>query len=125
MFLEWFQFFIDMITSDRPIILLMDFHASHISPSVISLAKENQIFLFTFPIHTSHLLQPLDVGVYKSLKTNSTSSLNEYMKEKPGDKLNRTNLHNLLNPAFIKSFSAQYIINLFLKKWNLLFKLQC
>lgn len=54
----------------------MDSHTPHINPNVKSLAKENQIFLFTFPAHTRHLLQPLDVGVYKPLKSNWAYSLN-------------------------------------------------
>ncbi|KAE9523095.1 hypothetical protein AGLY_016501 [Aphis glycines] len=67
LFLEWFRFFIDSIPSARPMILFMDSHASHINMDVITLARENQIYLFTFPAHTSHLLQPLNVGVYKPL----------------------------------------------------------
>lgn len=90
----------------------MDSRASHINPSIISLAKENQIFVFTFPAHTSHLLQPLDIVVYKPLKTNWTSSFNEYMKENPGGRPRRINFYTLLNPAFIKSFPAQNIVSL-------------
>nr|XP_047138422.1 MFS-type transporter clz9-like [Hydra vulgaris] len=67
LFLEWFKFFIDSIPSERPVILFMDSHASHINMDVILLAKENEIYLFTFPAHTSHLLQSLDVGIYKPL----------------------------------------------------------
>ncbi|XP_065639898.1 uncharacterized protein LOC136072595 [Hydra vulgaris] len=67
LFLEWFKFFMDFIPSERPVILFMDSHASHINMDVILLAKENEIYLFTFPAHTSHLLQPLDVGIYKPL----------------------------------------------------------
>lgn len=83
---------------------------------VITLAKENQIYLFTFPAHTSHLLQPLDVGVYKPLKTNWATSLNEFMRDNPGDKPNRTTFHTILNPAYIKSFSTKNIQQAFKKR---------
>lgn len=115
LFVEWFQFFIKSIPSARPVILLMDSHASHINATVISLAKENDIYLFTFPAHTSHLLQPLDVGVYKSLKANWSKSLNDYMREHPTEKPNRQNFHTLLNPAFISSFCRSNITNAFRK----------
>ena len=115
LFLEWFKFFIDSIPSSRPMILFMDSHASHINMDVITLAKENQIYLFTFPAHTSHLLQPLDVGVYKPLKTNWATSLNEFMRDNPGDKPNRTTFHTILNPAYIKSFSTKNIQQAFKK----------
>lgn len=114
-FVEWFQFFIRAIPPARPVILLMDSHASHINATVISLAKENDIYLFTFPAHTSHLLQPLDVGVYKSLKANWSKSLNNYMREHPTEKPNRQNFHTLLNPAFISSFCHSNIMNAFRK----------
>lgn len=115
LFLEWLQFFINSILPERPVYLFMDSHASHINPNVISLAKNNQIFLFTFPTHTSHLLQPLNVGVYKSLKSNWASSLNAYMREKPGNKPIRTNFHTILNSTFIKSFRSTNIQNAFKK----------
>lgn len=92
----------------------MDSHASHINPEVISLASENQIYLFTYPAHTSHLLQPLDVGVYKSLKSNWQQRIDEYMREH-SEKPNRTNFHTILNPAFILSFRKENIQNAFRK----------
>lgn len=113
-FLEWFRFFIESIPPARPVILFMDSHASHINPAVISLASENDVYLFTFPAHTSHLLQPLDVGIYKSLKSHWSRSLNTYMTEN-AEKPNRTNFHSILNPAFISSFSASNIENAFRK----------
>lgn len=115
LFVEWFQFFINSIPPARPVILLMDSHASHINATVLALAKENDIYLFTFPAHTSHLLQPLDVGVYKSLKANWCKSLNDYMREHPTEKPNRQDFHTLLNPAFIASFSRSNITNAFRK----------
>lgn len=115
LFVEWFKFFIKSIPADRPVILLMDSHASHINDTVLSLAKDNDIYLFTFPAHTSHLLQPLDVGVYKSLKSHWAKSLDDYMREHPTEKPNRQNFHTLLNPAFIASFCRSNIINAFRK----------
>ena len=67
LFAEWFQHFIKCIPSQRPVVLFMDSHASHISPKILSEASENGIHLVTFSSHTTHLLQLLDVGVYKPL----------------------------------------------------------
>ncbi|KAJ8870389.1 hypothetical protein PR048_029410 [Dryococelus australis] len=98
LFLEWFTFFTSAIPPARPVILIMDSHASHINPTVISLAKENSIFLFTFSARTKHLLQPLDVGIYKPLKSHWAQSMNSYMTENSTEKPNRTHFHTLLNP---------------------------
>lgn len=114
-FLEWFQFVIESIPPARPVILLMDSHATQINAEVLALATQNKIFLFTFPAHTSHLLQPLDVGVYKALKSAWTKALNSYMIAKPTEKPNRYNFHKLFLEAYIPSFSITNITNGFKK----------
>ena len=55
--------------SARPL-LLLDGHASHYNPSVLRMALEQQVILFYLLPHTTHLLQPLDNGVFSSLKIN-------------------------------------------------------
>ncbi|KAH0345035.1 hypothetical protein KCU83_g8029, partial [Aureobasidium melanogenum] len=49
-------------------LLIMDGHSSHITANVIRFCIQNAIDLLILPPHTSHLLQPLDVGVFSSLK---------------------------------------------------------
>jgi hypothetical protein len=73
-FVEWFQYFIECIPPHRPVILFMDSHASHVTPEILSLALDNDIHLVTFPANTTHLLQPLDVGVYRPLKESGESN---------------------------------------------------
>ena len=100
-FLDWFQFFIDSIPDTRPRVLLMDSHSSQLGPEVSQLAKENQNFLFTFPAHTSHLLQPLAVSVYRPLEAAWAKSMNSYMRNHPDDKPNRFNFHSIFTlPIF-------------------------
>ena len=60
MYLEWFKFFLDNIPSARPVLLIQDGHASHLSIELIELARANEVCL---PAHTTHVLQPLDVKV--------------------------------------------------------------
>jgi hypothetical protein len=52
------------VTKDRPVLLLLDNHQSHLAVNVLDLAKENGVVLLSFPPHTSHNLQPLDRSVY-------------------------------------------------------------
>ncbi len=49
---------------DQHILLLYDGHRSHISPFLVDWAAENKIILFVLPPHTSHILQPMDVGCF-------------------------------------------------------------
>jgi hypothetical protein len=112
---EWFTFFISSIPPAHPVVLLMDSHASHISPEAVSLVKSNNVFLLTFPAHTTQLLQPLDVGIYKSLKSHWSHEVNKFMRKNATEKSNRTSFHLILSPAFVQSFRAKNIQNTFKK----------
>ena len=72
------------IPPPRPVLLILDGHASHVSIEVIELARCNQIHMLCLPSHTTHILQPLDVGVFKSLKANYSKACRKYISENPG-----------------------------------------
>jgi hypothetical protein len=46
----------------------MDSYGSHITASFISFCMDNAVDFLILPPHCSHALQPLDVGVFSSLK---------------------------------------------------------
>ena len=56
-------------------LLILDGHASHISNKVISFYIASKIILLCLPPHTTHLLQPLDVGVFAPLSEAYRSSV--------------------------------------------------
>ena len=111
LFLEWFRFCIGDNT--RPILLLMDSHGSHITPEIIDLAHENGMYILTFPAHTTHILQPLDVGVYKALKSGWQQELSQYMQDYPTEKPTKQNFHSIFNVPFIRAMSSKNIKNSF------------
>src|SRR5258707_6697797 len=56
-------------TSDKPILLIFDGHGSHLTEEIHQRALSHNIHLFCLPAHTTHRLQPLDVGVFGPLAT--------------------------------------------------------
>src|SRR5436190_15814504 len=66
--------------NDRKCLLLCDGHDSHISAKFILDCIENNIILFLLPPHSSHLLQPLDVGIFGPLKTILSSYLTRILR---------------------------------------------
>ena len=50
-------------------LLLCDGHDSHISAALVGYTIQHHIVLVLLPPHSSHLLQPLDVGIFGPLKT--------------------------------------------------------
>src|SRR5450432_3794881 len=49
-------------------LLILDGHGSHVTPEFDLFAKEHSIITLCMPSHSSHLLQPLDVGCFTVLK---------------------------------------------------------
>ena len=67
LFITWFKkIFLKHSVAQRPLLLLIDGHKSHMGLELVDLCRENSIILFCLPPHTTHALQPLDVSVFKS-----------------------------------------------------------
>lgn len=109
LFLEWLVFFSKNIPPARPVLLIMDSHASHVSPNVLAYAQSNKIILFTMPAHTSHILQPLDVGVFRPLKAAWRAELQKYKTQHPSSVPTRFDFHKFLTPAYERSFTSSNI----------------
>ena len=54
--------------SDERILLIMDGHGTHTMESSVDFCRLNKIDVCFMPAHTSHILQPLDVGIFSSYK---------------------------------------------------------
>ena len=109
-FIKWFNFFVENIPPSRPVLLIMDGHGSHISIELIELARANGIHLLCLPSHTSHLLQPLDVGVFKSFKSYFNKACTQYMKEYPGRVITADILASMVAKAFSNSLTPVNIM---------------
>ncbi|XP_060577849.1 uncharacterized protein LOC132734964, partial [Ruditapes philippinarum] len=69
LFYQWFEkIFLIHCCKQRPVLLIMDNHDSHITLKVIEKAIENDVILMGLPAHTTHFLQPLDVKIIGPLK---------------------------------------------------------
>jgi hypothetical protein len=70
--LFWLQNVFEKHTKDRTIgryrLLILDGHGSHVTPEFDQYCLEHSIIVLCMPPHSSHLLQPLDVGCFAVLK---------------------------------------------------------
>jgi hypothetical protein len=80
--LEWIEKCFEPETrcGDEYRLLLLDGHASHITTKVIRFCVESKIIPLCLPPHTTHLLQPLDVGVFSPLATAYKAGVRERSK---------------------------------------------
>ena len=93
----------------RPVFLLVDGHSSHMTLDLIDLARENNIILFCLPPHTTHLLQPLDVSVFKSLKDHFYRSLRAFCFVKRNFVVSKKEFASVVKEPFEKAFSISNV----------------
>ena len=55
-------------TKGRYQLLILDGHGSHLTPKFDEICERNNIIPICMPAHSSHLLQPLDIGCFAVLK---------------------------------------------------------
>ena len=65
------------LASDQWRLLILDGHKSHIQGDFWQYALDNKILLLCLPPHTSHYLQPLDVGVFTHVKRQYNAAVQE------------------------------------------------
>jgi hypothetical protein len=64
--------------SSRRRLLIADGHSSHVNYGLVRLADQLRILILVLPSHTTHRLQPLDVGMFSPLSTAYSKELNKY-----------------------------------------------
>lgn len=112
-FLQWAKkLFIPSVASKLktgPVILFMDGHASHINLALIELSREKNLILMCLPSHTTHALQPLDVGVFGPVKKSWGRILKEYKMETCAQVVDKTVFPGLLKQLWDDSFKAAHL----------------
>ncbi|KAL8329939.1 hypothetical protein RB597_005300 [Gaeumannomyces tritici] len=69
--LEWLQkIYLPGTQPDppQPRLLILDGHGSHVTKAFQYLCFQNNVYLLYLPAHSSHVLQPLDLGVFSPVK---------------------------------------------------------
>jgi len=101
--LQWVHHF-DKHTKSKTIgskrLLILDNHGSHTTPEFTAFCEKNNIVLLWMPPHTSHMLQPLDVGCFGPLKQ-------AFSKRTQG--LIRNHIFHIDKSTFMATLYAAYI----------------
>ena len=91
-------------------VLLLDGHGSHVyNVDFLKMMAANNVEVFCFPPHTSHILQPADVSLFKSLKSNWTAEGLKFTRETGGKKVGRQHFFQVFTPAWERSSSTENI----------------
>ena len=100
---------------DTQKLVLYDGHKSHIHPDIISWAKDHNITLFVLPPHTSHILQPLDVGCFGPLEKLYSQECQRFMLENRGKVITRHEVASVVCKVYSKALSVTNLVLSFRK----------
>nr|XP_047127828.1 uncharacterized protein LOC124808663 [Hydra vulgaris] len=99
----------------KPVLLIFDGHISHISLETVKKAVENHITILCLPAHCSHLLQPLDVGVFRQVKHVWREILANWYTESRLKVVGKSVFPSLLKKLYDTSFKPAHLVQSFAK----------
>ena len=118
-FSAWFDHFLQCIQPQyrsTPCLLLMDGHSTHTNNlDVIQKARANNVSLLVLPSHCSHKIQPLDVAIFQSLKSNYDQAVDAWLRNHPGRAVTEYNVAELLAEAWGKAATVANAVSGFAK----------
>lgn len=112
-FVHYWEHFIKhtKCSKERPVLVILDNHESHVTPQTLQIAKDNGITLITLPPHTSHKTQPLDRTVFGPFKTVYNQAIDDFMTTHPGETATIYQIPKFVGNAFPVSFTPANIIS--------------
>jgi len=110
---EWLREVFEPQTRSRTVgryrLLILDGHGSHMTPEFDKFCSENSILMECMPPHSSHRLQPLDVGCFSVLKRVYGNLVKEKMM---------LGIHHIDKPIFLELFLEARKKNFYFKEYR-------
>ena len=94
-------------------LLILNGHNSHCTFKFCCIAEWHQIIVVCLPSHTTHTLQPCDVGMFSPLSNSWKSSVNHLTRD--GIPITKYNFLRYYHLAWQKAFKSSTIISAFVK----------
>jgi len=124
-FSMWFDHFIKHTapTADNPVLLVLDGHTSNTrNILLLEKARENHVSIICLPPHSSHKMQPLDVGFMTPLKTYYASEIETFLRnvtqedrDRRKDVVTAFRIARLFNAAYSRAATMEIAINSYKK----------
>lgn len=97
-------------------LLIVDGHSSHVNMAFVDWADQHGIILLILPPHTTHRLQPLDVGLFQPLSTNYSWELDRMMNQSSGHvSMSKSFFWPMFKRSWDKAFTEDNIQSAFRK----------
>lgn len=96
-----------------PVILFIDGHKSHVSLTLSDFCAEHQIELIALYPNSTHLTQPMDVGVFKPLNTSWTNQAKDWRIHNQYAKIEKKDVAPILEKAINAIRYSDHLRNAF------------
>lgn len=93
-------------------LLIFDGHNSHFTFEFVHFCNNHRIEIFCLPAHTTHILQPLDVGCFGPLQKYYGKGVETFLRN-TGQVINKTNFLPILYEARRKAYTPENIKSAF------------
>jgi hypothetical protein len=116
--LQWLKHVFDRYTKNAASrgrrLLILDGHNSHINMAFIDYADHNRIILAILPPHSTHRLQPLDIGLFSPLATYYSQEIDRLLTESQGlVSMTKRDFWRLFRAAWERAFTKENIASAF------------
>jgi hypothetical protein len=113
--LAWLKQVFDRYTKEKARrsyrLLILDRHGSHITMDFIEYCDQNKILLMICPLHSTHMLQPLDVVMFKPLSTAYSNELSAFLERSQClSPITKSDFFPLFWKAWVSSFKKTTIL---------------
>jgi hypothetical protein len=112
--MEWLEKVFIPTAQDRasgsPIALILDGHGSHCTGAFLYRCWQEGIHLVYLPPHTSHVLQPQDLGAYSSLKKSYSDEIKRYIIHTGQVTITRATFNDLYRKARSTALDRKHIV---------------
>ena len=115
LFLTWLKFFAQSIPPSRPVLQILDGHSSHVSIEAIQFARNSDIHMLCIPAHTTNILQPLDIRVFKSFKSFYNKACKKQIAEHPNRVITTEQIAGLVGTVLPQALTPVNIMSGFKK----------
>ena len=110
---DWARHFVEETTNLRAnrqhLLLILDGYGAHVQFQTLQLLIENNIIVIALPAYTSHVLQPLDVSVFSSYKSNLQKEIHEASRSKKV--VDAFDIAHCINVSYSASLTAGNIMS--------------
>lgn len=96
---------------EKPVVLYLDGHTSHISLHLSEFCRDHGIILIALLPNSTHILQPMDVAIFHSLKSAWRKKVQCWRIENNGERIKREDVGPLLDDCIKTTVTTDIIKN--------------